>query len=699
MKQTICVLVLCAPLAFSTSRALAAEDTPEVLPVRVVPKLSWMAPNCERAPQVVDDAGRFGATVRTWSSIPNVIIVDLKHKQPAWVIQSRSASAFAFSRDGRWLASCGAGSGFLLDLQCDRLAYCGWLDGDALGFAPDDKSIGIAAGRYQRLVSDPAHRPPEPEVLIRNLDGRLVESYPLAMNMPRKLSFSNDGTTLTVEGYIGQNLESHIGGTILPATQTIDLKTNKSAFAMAEVKHGFGPPPFPPDPRFPKPDEKKTFGQTLARVLLDDARRTLVITGTGMPEGGVVKAWRDMAEPAAPLTLGTGNATKPICVLANGFLLASRWHRLADLPEDWDREVLRPRGGYSDVELLTLIELQTGKATPLLENAVQWEAAVPSPDGRRLAIPTIRNSERQLELWDVTTEGIKRVCNIPGVYREPNRIDWAGDGKTLGILSPDGTVELLTSGGERVKSFAVPTEGRGMSGLSLSPDGRHIAVGVYGDSKKDHNDAYVLVFDSGTGKEVARFTGFRGWGLGRFVDNNRLLVWGSWPRSPIRLCALTDGKTLWEAEARGDVQEIVYAPGSPFVICKYSWSADVFALADGKRLRDTPDARRTQWNKPATICGGQAIIDSEYGTNIIGLYNLRGDCSLPVASFAAFAGSEWMVWTPDGFWTGSENALDWVAFYRGKGPLTREEALGLNQPDAVRARVKRLFATTDATGP
>jgi hypothetical protein len=49
-----------------------------------------------------------------------------------------------------------------------------------------------------------------------------------------------------------------------------------------------------------------------------------------------------------------------------------------------------------------------------------------------------------------------------------------------------------------------------------------------------------------------------------------------------------------------------------------------------------------------------------------------------------------MIYTPDGLWTGSPDALDYVAFYRGTEPLSGKEIAELHQPEAVKSRLAGL---------
>ncbi|MBN1256458.1 MAG: hypothetical protein JXA52_01995 [Planctomycetes bacterium] len=83
------------------------------------------------------------------------------------------------------------------------------------------------------------------------------------------------------------------------------------------------------------------------------------------------------------------------------------------------------------------------------------------------------------------------------------------------------------------------------------------------------------------------------------------------------------------------------------------------------------------------------LLTQEYESNIFSLYETaNAKC---IATFCAFDDDEWIIYTPDALWLGSEKALDRVAFYRGMELLDAEEVKGLNNPEEIRSLVRQAF--------
>jgi hypothetical protein len=109
----------------------------------------------------------------------------------------------------------------------------------------------------------------------------------------------------------------------------------------------------------------------------------------------------------------------------------------------------------------------------------------------------------------------------------------------------------------------------------------------------------------------------------------------------------------------------------------------VLSLKDGQRL--PVGAEGPAWDDPTLIHGGRLALDPLCGSTILRLKET--ETGRTVATLAAFADPEWITYTPEGAWTGSPKALDWVAFYRGAEPLTDAKIAALRQPEAVKARL------------
>jgi|WetSurMetagenome_2_1015567.scaffolds.fasta_scaffold89332_1 hypothetical protein len=229
MRQLPTVATLFLVLTAAALAAGAAADKPAP-PVRIVPQL------VHETQGLRDPTGRF-AVARAVSPAPGLRLVDLKTGRVAWTIDPSPSnrveyhSQFAFTSDGKRLAICSPGGGDILDLETDRLTPAPWLKGTTPAFSPDGRLIYVVvaiARDDEPLPSRDATRSALPprreasmcEVRAYDLEGKVVKSYPLQMNVLGALTISKDGKTLTAEGGVGANMGSITGGTFSPGRQT-----------------------------------------------------------------------------------------------------------------------------------------------------------------------------------------------------------------------------------------------------------------------------------------------------------------------------------------------------------------------------------------------------------------------------------------------------------------------------------------------
>jgi len=535
-------------------------------------------------------------------------------------------------------------------------------------------------------------------VRVYDLRGKIVKSYPLRMNMVGRLSFSKDGQTLIVDGGTGVGLENRAGGTFTPSHQIIDLKTGESmSIDSPEAKNSFA---FGPGPSadfdamnlrtIPMPSA--TLNQQLTSMLWDASTGSIAVIGRGQPEGGTIKLW-NLKEAKFARTVAKSNNLRNTALLRPGLLLGTAWHDRETLPPEL-AEFPTPKGhhGSSTPYLVTLVQLPEGTTRPLGISARDWTQCRPSPDGRHLAgliAQPVQDFTYRLQIWDTSRSAL--VGEISNPKQPIYGFQWTSDGRLLIVLlrgeDEKQRWEFFTPKGDS----AGVVLGVSDWGFTFSPSGNLVAVQAKGPRADAWTDTYrTSVRKSRTGEEVATFPGTTLLSETRFIDEDRLLIAASRRAGdPVRLVRISDRKVIWETKAAGDVRKMSWQPDWKAVVIHYSTDgrADVLSIKDGQRLPG--GGHRAGWYNPMLLHGGRLALDPYCGSTILRLKETA--TGRTVATCAAFADPEWIVFTPEGLWTGSAKALDWVAFYRGAEPLTPEEVTALRQPEAVQARLAAAF--------
>jgi len=670
-----------------------AVENQDALPIRVVPNRAWRPIHHGDAVRGVrGPKGRFAACVERVSR--NVYVLDLTDTRPAWIIPApkdlEPIAGLAFSRDGRTLAMSGPNGGLLLDLKSDRLTRAPWLAGGPVAFSPDDEVIWIAGRAGRPPDTTPSGRG-EPALRCFTREGKQAKSLALATNLPGRITFAKDGRTLIVEGVMGYALGARHGGQMETVTQTIDLRTDKSTAVVGKREHGGGAHRSVEHLLFPdvlpKADGRRTHGQDFLHAYWNEAMHRLIVHASGMPEGGALKAWASLERAAFAATLGTSNNVQPIGQAPDGRLIVRAWYRVRDLPENIRKHGMNEKPD-EHVQLVAECDPATGRTTPRLIPGGR-KAFLLSPDGRHLAAVLERDG-LTLEIWRLADA--KRLAAISADDVDLNRLQWTRSGSHLAarVSAKDAHwLDVWTPDGQRTTRVPAPSHD-----FALSPDGRLVA---FGGSAGGERSGYVSVVDTETGKERRRYTDLDvWWGTACFIDAERLLVGdhtgaSSW----LALHWLSTDRPIWRVKAQGQVQAIRLSAGGKVAVFDhqtYGAGADIRRMADGSRLPE--GATAPAWYRPTPIADGRLVLDPVLRSNIIRLAETA--TGKTIATFAPFADPEWMVWTPDGLWSGSENALDWVSFYRGSTPLSRDAVLSLRKPSVVQERIR---AAVKRVGP
>ncbi len=678
------LLAAALPWLSLSARAQTPTTRGDRPPVRIVPQFH------HEGKGLIDPTGRF-AVARAYD-FRGLQVVDLKRQRVAWVLEFPplgNAGGYAFSHDGGLLALCGSPAGQILDLAADHATPASWLNGALPVFAPDDKLLYVTANSKPIR---PLERDVVDEVQVYDLQGKKLRSYPLQMNIVGRMSFSDNGRTLVVEGGMGVSLGSEWGGTFAPAQQTIDLDSGKSQQTTGAAERVFGGSSMDLlNARFSEiPVPAKAFNQRFARAVWDASTGALATVG----QGGWLELW-GLKEGTFKKMTGQTSEVREVALQGPGLLVGTAWYDYRALPPELAALVAPPGrgaprgggGGGTVLNFVTQVHLPGGESQPVAIPSREWLQCLPSPDGRYIAGLIGGNTQGftfRVPVWDTKTW--TQVGEIVNENKPIMGLQWTGDGRYLIMRLPksgrSGPWEFFTPQGK--SDGTVP--GVEDFGVTFSPSGDLMAVPALGPKADPWTDTYrTSVRKSRTGEELASFDGGTLRAVTLFLDDQRLLVAGRNAGDPLRLIRLSDRKVLWETKA-GGVRSLAWEPGLANIVLRYegmSEGADVLSLNDGQRLPAGADG--PTWHNPTLILGGRLALDPLCGSTIL---QMRATATgRLVATLAGLGDSEWIIYTPEGKWMGSPKALDWVSFYRGSEPLPEAEIAALRQPEAVKAQV------------
>ena len=677
--------LICGGQTRAAAPATKGESTRP--PVRVVPQIQYAMNG------LPDPTGRFAVAQGNYR-LNGLRIIDIKHKRLAWNIEpphSGQHTGFGFSNDGRRLAICSLTGGEILDLAADQTKKAPWLKGLVLVFSPDDKLIYVAASsrtkpRWSGRYAD--------QIYVYGLDGERVKSYPLSMNMVSRLSFSKDGKTLSIDGGIGVRLESRVGGTFTPSRQAINLTTGESLSVSSPQPtrgHAFGPTHIASGKAMDLRNftQKTSLDRQFIRTLWDASTHSLAV----ISRGDVIKLW-NLKEGRFSTTACVGiNSIRNLILQRPGLMVGTAWYEKKAVPAELKALASRKEQGRTVTpSFVTRVQLPLGTIRPKAIPSRHWTQSQPSHDGRYLAgiiAKSVEGFTYRLQIWDVDRSVMVGEISTP--RQTISGFRWTTRGQLLVLHGPYGKRRCWERFTHDARSLAV-VPGVDDWGVSFSPSGNLMVVQTEGPRGSATADTYTMsVRSSLTGKEIAMFPGEAFRARVVFLNEERLLVANRGTGPTIRLLHIGDKKQLWKTTI----------DDKHFWIDRLSWkrgwtNAVLHGVRGGTRVLSMKDgqclpagATGANWRNPTLLHGGRLALDPLCGSTVLRLKETA--TGRTVVTFAAFADSEWIIYTPQGLWTGSPKALDGVAFYRGTKPLTPGEIAALGQPKAVRAQLATAF--------
>jgi len=381
-----------------------------------------------------------------------------------------------------------------------------------------------------------------------------------------------------------------------------------------------------------------------------------------------------------------------------------------------------PDGKYlasgSDDSTVKLWDVKTGKE---IWSAFAFTDVVLSvsfsPDGKCLASGSFDNT---VKLWEV--ESGKEIRTLTGHKSGVNSVNFSPDGKYLASGSWDDTVKLWeVDSGKEIRTFSGHTDY--VYSVSFSPDGKYLASGS--------NDNTVKIWEVKTGKEIRTLTGHTG-----IVNSVNFSLDGKYVISG----SFDDTVKLWNVESGEAISTFSdYTDNVIFVSFTPNGKYIVIVTEDGKvRLRDVENRelkktfyviyRSTQseslspngkyiairsriWNKTIDLwkvdSGKKRILTGHTGdVNSVNFspdskYIASGSSDGTVKLWNVETGEliytiingkdgEWLTYTPEGFFTGSEWATKNLVHI-----VDGLEVIGIDQvydklyrPDLVAAKMR-----------
>jgi len=596
-------------------------------------------------------------------------------------------------------------SGLLLDVPGGTHRHLAALAGTLVAFSADGTSILVAKHHSPRGGAS--------SIAAVDLTGQVLREYPLSMTVPEIIEPSADGGSLTVTGMAGNPLLR--APRMCTAVQTVNLNTSQSNTQKGPVTRGY-----PRDRRKPKLDKmpvcdrQATSDQWTRALCWDEASGICVVKGAGMPEGGTVQAW-DVRAGEYLRTVDTQNDVRDVGgFLRPGVIVANAWHGAPDRRE----------------QLMTIIDLRTNRRTPTRARGRKFH---PCPDGQHVAVVTgdEHSASGPLELWHV--QGAQPILTM-GQASHYSPFCWTDKGTTIVRLAsgrkgnrfveirPVHTPRAVTQfaparrlpvkpsvtekqfkmaertgiGREeylRIKTRELAEKAREDAliwRMDTDPAFRRLAMGT-GSAKQGR----VVVVEVETKQEVAELGGFSGWvNALRFVDAQCILAGDI--KGNVKFWNLAENRVLWTINTGDTLVQFAYVPGARFLVCQHTFGgAAIVHMEDGTISRRTPNLvaggsfSKRSWTNPYPIGDGSVALEIErhiFQLNLVAIHSGKR-----LLSFCPFPKGEWIVYSPDAYWTGSPHALAWARFYRGCRLVDEDEAARLRQADKIKAVLRAAF--------
>jgi WD40 repeat protein len=328
----------------------------------------------------------------------------------------------------------------------------------------------------------------------------------------------------------------------------------------------------------------------------------------------------------------------------------------------------------SEDKTIVLWDLDGGRAEKMLKEHKDVIFSVAfSPNGRKLASGSRDNT---VILWNLDSGRVEKI--LKGHTDSVLSVAFSPDSKKLASGSSDNMVILWDLDSGRVEKILKGHTGWVLS-VAFSPDGKKLASGSW--------DETVILWDIDSGKVEKILKGHRGNVKSvAFSPNGRKLASGSNDYTVI-LWDLNSGKAEKIFRHTTAVQSVAFSPdGRKLASGSVDNTLILWDLATGKpekilkghtsyitSIAFSPDGRKLA---SGSADGSVKVWDVETGRELVTLLSLDG-------------GQDWLITTPEGYYDGSPNGANLVAWKLGGEiyPAERFEEQ-FKRPDLVARALK-----------
>jgi len=332
--------------------------------------------------------------------------------------------------------------------------------------------------------------------------------------------------------------------------------------------------------------------------------------------------------------------------------------------------------GISNANTIKLWEVESGKEIKTFFGYTDnINSASFSPDGKYIASG---DRDTTIKLWDI--ESGKEIKTFSGHTYSVEAVSFSSNGKYIASGSSDDTVKLWeVESGKEVKTFT-DTRDTTVEAVSFSPNGKYIASGDW--------DKTIKLWDIESGKEIKTFSGHTSIvNSVSFSPNGKYIASGS----------SDDTVKLWEVESGKEVKtftghtapvtSVSFSPNGKY-IASGDWDNTIklWEVESGKEKR-TFLGHTNEVNSINFSPDDKYLVSgSDDGT--VKVWNVEtGELIYTIINGKD---GEWLTYTPEGFFTGSEWATKNLVHI-----VDGLEVIGIDQvydklyrPDLVAAKMR-----------
>jgi len=385
------------------------------------------------------------------------------------------------------------------------------------------------------------------------------------------------------------------------------------------------------------------------------------------------------------------------------YVLFSSWDRSLDLLDTASGEEIQtfvgrsswvvsvafsPDGKYalsgSYDNTVKLWDIVSGKEVKVFRghSALVFSVAF-SPDGKYALSGSF---DKTLRLWDIASgKEIKEILAGNGNYSVVTSVAFSPDGKYALSGSYDKTLKLWDiASGKEIRGFG--GHSAEILSVAFSPDGKSVLSGSA--------DKTLKLWDILSGKEMMTFRGHADWVLSvAFSPDGKCALSGS-ADNTLKLWDIATGEEIRTFVGHSNpCISVAFSPDGKYALSgSFDKTLKLWDIASGK------ETKTFRWNDFAF--SSSSIAFSPDGKHVLSgssdgtmkLWNISSDECI-YSALANNNGSQWLIYTPDGYWDGSSGCGDLVAMVRGMAVWNIDQfAVRNNRPDII---IKRAGGSPD----